>query len=163
MKKLLACVLALVLIGCAACAESETSCFPLGDYEIHLPADWSTTYNSRNSILSSHELPNKNYDHILTAMLMSDAGPVDSDVLYNALCDLVVDEYDITVSLEEDVEINEDRVYVWSGLHQTTEAAGAVYCHGKDVLIVVHRSYGLDEQERLDYEKALVEQVAIGE
>ena len=163
MKKLLVCVLVLVLISCAALAESETSCFPLGDYEIHLPDDWSTTYNSRTSILSSHQLPNKNYDHILTAMLMSDAGPVDSDALYTALCDLIIDEFDITVSLEENVETDGDRVYVWSGLHQTTEAAGAVYCHGKDALIVVHRSYGLNEQERLDYEKALAEQIEIAE
>ena len=163
MKKLLACVLVLILIGCAALAESETACYPLGDYDIYLPADWSTTYNSHTSILSSHELPNKNYDHILSAMLMNNAGPITSDSLYSALCDLLTDELNITTTLEENTEINGDRVYLWSGLHDTTEAAGAVYCHGKDVLVVVHRSYGLDEQERLDYERALIEQITIAE
>ena len=163
MKKLLVCILALILISSAALAESETACYPLGDYDVYLPAEWSTTYNSHTSILSCHQMKNRNYDHVLTAILMNNAGPITSDALYNALCDLITDEFDITVRLDEDMEIEGDRVYLWSGFRQTTEAAGAIYCHGKDVLIVVHASYGLDEQERLDYERALVEQITIAE
>jgi len=159
MKKLIAILAALLLIGSAALADVPPSCYPLGYYEIRLPRDWDTSYNSDISILTKHQMPNKNYDHILTAVLMGLGDPIEDDYFYGALCDLITSQHDITANLEEDMEINGDRVYLWSGYHKDTEGAGAIYCHGDTALIVIHVSYGLDEQERLDYERALIAQI----
>ena len=158
MKKLIAILAALLLIG-SAIAEAPPSCYPLGYYEIRLSREWETTYNSNISILTKHQMPNHNYDHILTAVLMPLGDPIEDDYFYGALCDLITSQHDITANLEEDLEINGDRVYLWSGYHKDTEGAGAIYCHGDTALIVIHVSYSLDEQERLDYERALMAQI----
>ena len=163
MKKLLVIFLTVVFSFGTALSESEFSSYPLGSYTIVLPSDWSTTYNSSISILSNHPMSNGNYDHILTAVLMSLGDPIDDDAQFEALCDLIVDEYDISISVDDDLIIDEDRVYVWTGIFHLNEAAGAIYCHDDTALVVIHMTYGLSEDERFEFEKNIVSQIVVTE
>ena len=163
MKKLLVCILVLALIGCAALCESEWTQYPLGDFNMSLPVDWTTTYNSQISILSSHELPNGNFDHILTAMLMSLGDPIEDDEQLAALYNLISDEFEIEATIEDEITINDDQAVVWSGTHKGNDAAGIIYCHGDTAVIIIHMIYGLSPEERLDYEKNIAAQITVGE
>ena len=152
MKRALALILALLLIGSAVSAiaeDIEWETFPVGGFSVSVPAEWTTTYNSPISILSYKENSPGYYSDMLTAVTSTSL--VEGEEEFNAYCDLIYEQMEFDVDGTEDITMNGEPARLWYGRKANYDATGIIYCHGSATIIVVHIKYDTPLEERLDF------------
>ncbi len=149
MKKLLVCVLVLVLIGCMALAELDVGMAKhnIGPFSFSLPADWVEDGEDLSGTIQTNAYREAARTSAGTGYLIAMAFPSDATIQSAVdvinLYDAVLEELGIGDLERHYTAIGREVAYLWSGtfpnpISDGDPASGVIYYHDGDVLVLVY-------------------------
>ena len=172
MKKLLVCVLALILIGCAALGDTaDVTNFEVDGFSMSIPSGW-TEDEVEDSGITYHRFFKTSYNDRWNGFLRIYTYGLGYSIDVDLLGDSAYDGYFFNLggsnTRRESIEISGKLASLWtsyvnygaSGNHQTY---GIVLLHGDLALCILYVDDSAESQDNLDYLREFAETIQISD
>ena len=160
MKKRLACVLALILIGCAALAESDakTAMHTIGPFSFSLPVDFDEEGIEDDGVSLSNSYAGKTSsgnNRILSAVVLTGKEYTDYDGSLDLLYRSILLGMKVNDPDGELIAVNNLDAYLWHGdwidnAPEGIPVAGLLYRYGDNLLVLVYADNDSTTDERIE-------------
>lgn len=164
MKKMIHALVIVFILQLIPAAYSDSTTvewapYALGQFNVAVPADWETTYNSDISILSYKSISTDRYSDILTAVLSDISFASDEEL--SDYCAYCLPELDFETTDQMTLTVNDYPIHMFLGKKDGYNAVASFYSVGDSLLFIIHTNDGKRPIELMAFDMNMVEQITL--